>query len=584
MRRATARLATTGRSFLLSRTSRGLASSLAPPRPPPRRVRQYLDRVSERLLRSPKPTAATTPTPMPSDVVVDARRALDLLGSELAAIRAAGLPSWLETLSDPTPARWIAAPRTSSRDASSSSSSSSSSESGVASEPGVILNPTPEDGPWHVLARVKGEDGGGYDAAFYDVRLTFTRAHPREPPDVHVLSVVVHALVDASTKEVAGVFYHPDNFPPKRVERVRDPSTGEDVVSGATYDVKGTLACVRRFLSAPPKLPGPADVATERQRAWVLETWTRDAAANAERERVIAAYRDGGGGCRGMACEALFDADAGWRESWFHPELRAAFGGGVESGGELSVDAAKALCREEAPGVFSFPLFSTEYAELLVAEIERFETSGLPVRRPNSMNRYGVVVNEIGLERMIDSLQTRVLSPISEALFPSQGGGCLDGHHSFIVRYKQGEDLGLDMHTDDSDVTFNVCLGKEGFTAAGLTFCGVLGGESHRKLSLVCKQVVGRCVVHLGAHRHGADDIGMGERLNLIVWNHSSLYRSTDAYRYRDVPEETSPPSPECLSYTHDKDYGKYKTYPPGAETFARTAWYPPTAEAVKMK
>ena len=50
----------------------------------------------------------------------------------------------------------------------------------------------------------------------------------------------------------------------ERVERVRDPSTGEDVVSGATYDVKGTLACVRRFLSAPPKLPGPADVATER--------------------------------------------------------------------------------------------------------------------------------------------------------------------------------------------------------------------------------------------------------------------------------------------------------------------------------
>eukprot|EP00854_Cymbomonas_tetramitiformis_P003011 gene3011-biopygen2950 len=36
-----------------------------------------------------------------------------------------------------------------------------------------------------------------------------------------------------------------------------------------------------------------------------------------------------------------------------------------------------------------------------------------------------------------------------------------------------GEDLGLDMHTDDSDVTYNVCLGKE-FEGAGLTFCGAL--------------------------------------------------------------------------------------------------------------
>ena len=42
------------------------------------------------------------------------------------------------------------------------------------------------------------------------------------------------------------------------------------------------------------------------------------------------------------------------------------------------------------------------------------------------------------------------------------------------VRYRSDEDAGLDMHTDDSDVTFNVCLGKE-FTGAGLTFCG-LGG------------------------------------------------------------------------------------------------------------
>ena len=30
------------------------------------------------------------------------------------------------------------------------------------------------------------------------------------------------------------------------------------------------------------------------------------------------------------------------------------------------------------------------------------------------------------------------------------------------------------MHTDDSDVTFNVCLGRD-FEAAGLTFCGMLG-------------------------------------------------------------------------------------------------------------
>ena len=58
--------------------------------------------------------------------------------------------------------------------------------------------------------------------------------------------------------------------------------------------------------------------------------------------------------------------------------------------------------------------------------------------------------------------------------------GSKDGHHCFIVRYRSGEDLGLDMHTDDSDVTFNLCLGLE-FTGAGLQFCGMAGAADHRK-------------------------------------------------------------------------------------------------------
>ena len=36
------------------------------------------------------------------------------------------------------------------------------------------------------------------------------------------------------------------------------------------------------------------------------------------------------------------------------------------------------------------------------------------------------------------------------------------------------------MHHDDSDVTLNVCLGKE-FTGATLSFCGGFGESLHRK-------------------------------------------------------------------------------------------------------
>ena len=53
-------------------------------------------------------------------------------------------------------------------------------------------------------------------------------------------------------------------------------------------------------------------------------------------------------------------------------------------------------------------------------------------------------------------------SPEFTREFPlEQAEGGFTSHHSFMVKYKAGQDLGLDMHTDDSDVTVNVCLGKD---------------------------------------------------------------------------------------------------------------------------
>ena len=75
---------------------------------------------------------------------------------------------------------------------------------------------------------------------------------------------------------------------------------------------------------------------------------------------------------------------------------------------------------------------------------------------------------------MITSFQQTYLWPIARQLFPIQGSQ-FDDHHSFLVRYQAGEDLGLDMHTDDSDVTFNVCLGDPDFQGATLVFCGMFG-------------------------------------------------------------------------------------------------------------
>ena len=167
----------------------------------------------------------------------------------------------------------------------------------------------------------------------------------------------------------------------------------------------------------------------------------------------------------------------------------------------------------------------------------------------------------------MDAIQRRCVRPLIGALFPREG--ChIDHHHSFMVQYRAGEDLGLDMHTDACDVTLNVCLGRE-FTGAGLTFCGLRGeanARPERKFQYRHTHVIGRAIVHLGHHRHGADDLVSGERYNLIMWNKSSSYRLTRDFmsKYQRAPDADAAPDLVCLSYTHDSDYEVYKPYPPG--------------------
>lgn len=245
----------------------------------------------------------------------------------------------------------------------------------------------------------------------------------------------------------------------------------------------------------------------------------------------------------------LFDSEAGWPLAWFDPCLIDAFRIGTDS-------AWKSIITEHIPGqVFSCNFFSDTFCRMFLEELEHFASTGLSA---NTMNNYGVVLNDIGFGPMIDLLQDNLLSVLSERqwkhILP------FDGHHTFSVKYKAREDLGLDMHIDNSDVTFNINLGYD-FTGAGLSFCGVVGHPDHRKHKFTYTHKPGRGCWHLGRLRHGADDIQTGERVNIIIWNHSSSYRESGEYKRPTMNKESGPPDKVCLSYTHDRDYGVFKAY-----------------------
>jgi len=190
------------------------------------------------------------------------------------------------------------------------------------------------------------------------------------------------------------------------------------------------------------------------------------------------------------------------------------------------------------------------------------------------MNNYGLVLNDVGMRESLSALQSYVW-PVARVLFPTEGAQ-LDDHHSFVVSYREDQDLGLDMHTDDSDVTLNVCLGEK-FSGAGLTICGDVGSPQHRIKSHTYEHVVGRGLLHLGRRRHGSDDLTEGRRLNLVMWNYNRGYRQSEAYFRRSYRAESRPPDAECVSYTHDRDYEQIRgAYPRGQEHNAAKAWCPP--------
>ena len=103
----------------------------------------------------------------------------------------------------------------------------------------------------------------------------------------------------------------------------------------------------------------------------------------------------------------------------------------LKAGNEAPV---RALLKVEVEGVYSFAIFTDEFCDMFLAELDNYYATGLPQPRPNSMNNYGIIVNQIGMQAVITRLQTEVLLPLSELLFPAQAKGGFTGHHSFMVK------------------------------------------------------------------------------------------------------------------------------------------------------
>lgn len=217
---------------------------------------------------------------------------------------------------------------------------------------------------------------------------------------------------------------------------------------------------------------------------------------------------------------------------WFNPEFKAVTAWSKLDPGPGLPPQISRCC----PGVFRLSVFEPDFCQMLIAELKNLNESGLELERPNSMNRHGVLLDDLPFfdQFLVSFRQT--LEPIFHRLFPQFGAASFDSHKSFAVFYKAepGFDTDLAAHFDNSEVTINVSLsqGHEGgelvFSNDGKTF-----GVEHE---------LGVGLLHLGSYVHQALPLLTGERWNLIMWLRSSDVRNQQCPMCQSKPQKILAP------------------------------------------
>lgn len=228
-------------------------------------------------------------------------------------------------------------------------------------------------------------------------------------------------------------------------------------------------------------------------------------------------------------CKQIYSMDA---EKFFTPSFLRA----VEENSEASF---RSIMAEPRKGLYTFEMLQPQFCEMLMSEVDNFERwvhdTKFRIMRPNIMNQYGAVLDDFGMESMLERLMNDFISPISRVFYTEIGGTSLDSHHGFVVEYGINRDVELGFHVDDAEVTLNICLGNE-FSGGELFFRGVRCDE-HVNSDIQPGEIFdyphvpGHAILHPGRHRHGARPTTSGNRMNLIIWCRSSAFRELKKYR-----------------------------------------------------
>jgi len=203
-------------------------------------------------------------------------------------------------------------------------------------------------------------------------------------------------------------------------------------------------------------------------------------------------------------------------------------------------------------GVYAIQLLTPPGIARIRHLLDLATSSGIPTRRPNGMNRHGVIIDShvygaVPIKSLVQLVEeeiiNRVVRPAGRMLFPDRVG-CNDDleYFAFTIRYDGSDDDGsngnekannkdfeLKEHRDASVVTLNINLNlpDEGYHGSEVYFRGYpSSNEKNDNNGGTVGFSPGMAIIHLGAHRHGSLPISVssssthrsGKRYNLVIW------------------------------------------------------------------
>jgi hypothetical protein len=162
----------------------------------------------------------------------------------------------------------------------------------------------------------------------------------------------------------------------------------------------------------------------------------------------------------------LYDFDA-HEHDFIDPGLRAAVSAAesaAASGRRVDEETLRAHLHPTSvpPGVYRLRVFTPRFCQLLVEELRHMADSGVPIRRPNGMNRYGAIL-EVCV-RVAHAMGAVLALP----LHPSPA----HGHHSLIPPASPSPRArGLWRHSGGREFPLSLAVATASSLASALSLC-----------------------------------------------------------------------------------------------------------------